>query len=104
MGEMYIPSDLGYGDQGSPPDIKGGDVLIFQMEILKINGEKVPASKCDVKTLAGCSDKKKKYVEKQKQATPEKRAAELERLKGLATKEMKAENMQWMDTRIKLLR
>lgn len=32
--ELYIPSDLGYGDRGSPPKIGGGDVLIFQMEIL----------------------------------------------------------------------
>lgn len=44
--EMYIPSELGYGDSGSPPKIKGGDPLIFQMEILKIKGGKKPASKC----------------------------------------------------------
>jgi FKBP-type peptidyl-prolyl cis-trans isomerase FklB len=29
--EMYIPSDLGYGDRGSPPKIGGGDTLIFQV-------------------------------------------------------------------------
>jgi FKBP-type peptidyl-prolyl cis-trans isomerase FklB len=29
--EMYIPSELGYGDSGSPPKIAGGDVLIFTM-------------------------------------------------------------------------
>merc|ERR1719327_561567 len=27
--EMYIPSDLAYGDSGSGADIKGGDVLVF---------------------------------------------------------------------------
>jgi len=43
--EMYIPSDLGYGDGGSGPKIKGGDVLIFRMEILKIQGGKTPAAK-----------------------------------------------------------
>ena len=32
----YIPSELGYGDSGSPPKIKGGDPLVFQMEIIKI--------------------------------------------------------------------
>ncbi len=32
--ELYIPSELAYGDRGSPPKIKGGDVLIFQMEII----------------------------------------------------------------------
>ena len=31
--EMYIPSDLGYGDRGSPPKIKGGDALIFVVGI-----------------------------------------------------------------------
>lgn len=31
--EMFIPSELGYGDQGSGADIKGGDVLVFTMEI-----------------------------------------------------------------------
>ena len=39
---MYIPSELGYGESGSPPKIKGGDALVFTMEIIKINGNKVP--------------------------------------------------------------
>lgn len=60
--EMYIPSELGYGDRGSPPKIGGGDVLVFTMEILKINGNKVPANKCDVKTLEGCTEKESAYL------------------------------------------
>merc|ERR1719412_907961 len=48
--EMYIPSELGYGDSGSPPKIKGG---------------KKPASRCDVKTLEKCTDKERAYIEKQ---------------------------------------
>eukprot|EP01043_Picozoa_sp_COSAG02_P077163 COSAG02_NODE_16752_length_1058_cov_1.108446_1_plen_134_part_00 len=28
--EMYIPSELGYGEIGSPPKIKGGDALVIQ--------------------------------------------------------------------------
>merc|ERR1712036_74923 len=64
--EMYIPSELGYGDSGSPPKIGGGDVLVFTMEIVKIKGDKVAAHRCDVKTLEGCSDKEKDYVEKMK--------------------------------------
>ena len=39
--EMYIPSDLAYGDRGRPPKIQGGDALIFTMEILKNKGNKV---------------------------------------------------------------
>ena len=31
--EMYIPSELGYGDSGSPPKIPGGAPLVFPMEI-----------------------------------------------------------------------
>merc|ERR1719230_2577540 len=46
--EMYIPSELGYGDSGSPPKIGGG---------------KVPASRCDVKSLEGCSEQETKYIE-----------------------------------------
>lgn len=44
--EMYIPSELGYGDGGSGDKIKGGDVLIFRMEILKILGAKKRVKKC----------------------------------------------------------
>ena len=43
--ELFIPSELGYGEAGSPPDIGGGDVLCFTMEILRITGEKVPAKR-----------------------------------------------------------
>merc|ERR1719387_3460380 len=60
--EMYIPSDLGYGDGGSPPKIGGGDTLIFTMEILKIKGGKVPANKCDVASLEGCTEKESTYL------------------------------------------
>merc|ERR1719240_836238 len=78
--EMYIPSDLGYGDRGSPPKIPGGSVLVFTMEILKIKGDKKPASRCDVSTLEGCTDKEKEYVEKQKPKGKEKIGTELSRL------------------------
>lgn len=46
--EMYIPSDLAYGDRGRPPKIGGGDVLIFTMEIIKIMGAKVPVAKAEI--------------------------------------------------------
>merc|ERR1712046_543771 len=59
--QMYIPSELGYGDGGSGAKIKGGDVLIFNMEILKINGESKAAERCDVESLKGCNDKAKTF-------------------------------------------
>ena len=43
--EMYIPSELGYGDSGQGGDIGGGDVLVFTMEILKIEGATRPAER-----------------------------------------------------------
>ena len=39
--ELYIPSDLAYGDRGRPPKIGGGDCLVFTIEIIKIKGGKV---------------------------------------------------------------
>lgn len=41
--ELYIPSELGYGDSGQGADIGAGDVLVFTLHLLKINGESTPA-------------------------------------------------------------
>merc|ERR1712072_758788 len=87
--EMYIPSELGYGDGGSPPKIGGGDVLVFTMEIIKIKGDKKPASKCDVKTLEGCKDKVKGKGAGEV-------AKQLTRLKGMRGGSMKPELLSWL--------
>merc|ERR1711959_111207 len=89
--EMYIPSELGYGDGGSPPKIGGGDVLVFTMEIISIKGGKKPASKCEVKTLEGCRDKEKDYVTKMKAKGAAKIGEELKRLQGMQGEAMKPE-------------
>lgn len=99
--EMYIPSELGYGDNGSPPKIQGGDPLIFQMEIIKIKGDKKPASTCDTKTLTGCNDKEKAFITKFKDVS--KANAELKRLNGMNSKQMKPELANWLEARRILL-
>ena len=35
--QLYIPSDLAYGERGSGPDIGPNEVLIFDIELLKVN-------------------------------------------------------------------
>lgn len=37
--KLVVPSDLAYGDVGSPPTIKGGATLVFDIELLRIMDE-----------------------------------------------------------------
>eukprot|EP00956_Cyclotella_meneghiniana_P042310 scaffold248416_cov111-Cyclotella_meneghiniana.AAC.1 len=39
--ELYIPSELAYGEQGAGGVIPGGAALIFEMELLKVKGDYV---------------------------------------------------------------
>lgn len=100
--EMYIPSELAYGDSDKGPHIKAGDPLIFKMEIIKIKGDKVPASRCDVKTLEGCTEKESAFVTKFKE--PEAAQKELKRLNGMDAKKMTSELANWLELRIRLLK
>lgn len=38
--QLFIPSDLAYGDRGAPPDIGPGDTLVFDVELLSIGDQK----------------------------------------------------------------
>ena len=55
--EIYLPPDLAYGDQGAPPAIGPGSLIIFQVELLDIVQPqpegKAEADKADTKAAAG---------------------------------------------------
>mmetsp|Transcript_52086 Transcript_52086/g.119828 ORF Transcript_52086/g.119828 Transcript_52086/m.119828 type:complete len:188 (-) Transcript_52086:340-903(-) len=55
--ELYIPSELGYGENGAGADIPGGAALVFTMEIKKVHGKK---SGVDYKRFEPIPDEKKK--------------------------------------------
>eukprot|EP00980_Cylindrotheca_fusiformis_P008059 scaffold1717_cov117-Cylindrotheca_fusiformis.AAC.10 len=100
--ELYIPSDLAYGDAGSPPKIGGGEVLIFKMEILGILGESVPAISCKLDGT-DCSEKEVKYINKINRFGQLKAKSELERITSVLEKPMSDELRDWATRRRYLL-
>jgi len=42
--KLACPSSIGYGDRGSPPKIKAGAALLFEVELLGIEAPAAPAS------------------------------------------------------------
>ena len=40
---LFVPPELAYGASGIPGVIPGGSALIFEMEMIAIKGDKVPA-------------------------------------------------------------
>ena len=37
LGQVVVPPELGYGDTGAPPDIPPNAVLVFELELVKID-------------------------------------------------------------------
>ncbi|CAK9069693.1 Outer membrane protein MIP (Macrophage infectivity potentiator) (Peptidyl-prolyl cis-trans isomerase) (PPIase) (Rotamase) [Durusdinium trenchii] len=100
--ELYIPSELAYGENG-PPEIGAGAVLIFRIELVKIQGDKVPAVRCDASTLEGCNDREQAYVAKQKGKSDADIDKELARLVEMAKARMKPELAEWILRRKSIL-
>ena len=101
--ELYIPSELAYGDGGSPPKIPGGSVLIFQMEILEIQGDTVPALSCDAPSKENCNEKETQYLEKIAAWDADKKTKEVARLTKMLSGNMKPELMEWIKRRLHVL-
>mmetsp|Transcript_28444 Transcript_28444/g.69218 ORF Transcript_28444/g.69218 Transcript_28444/m.69218 type:complete len:137 (+) Transcript_28444:417-827(+) len=108
--ELYIPSELAYGDRGSPPKIGGGEVLVFQMEILAIMGDTVPALSCTVVSgdaePEGCDDRETKYVKKVAgwvESEPTKPAKEIKRIRAILGTPMSDDLRDWARRREHIL-
>ena len=97
---------MAYGDRGSPPKIPGDSALVFTIEMITIQGEKVIALKCNPNTLDGCDDRMKKYVEKAKTkfgGDGDELEEEITRLQKMSGGGMKEELQTWIDTRVFIL-
>ena len=57
--ELYIPSELAYGDRGRPPQIGGGDALVFTIELKSIKGARTPAKPRHAASVAPSPDEAK---------------------------------------------
>ena len=107
-------TELGYGDRGSPPKIGGGDVLVFTMEILEIQGGKVPAMTCtvtlsedgsSVSETTDCNEKEDKYIQKVGPWEASKYDTEISRLEKMVSNgKMKPELMAWIERRVHILK
>jgi FKBP-type peptidyl-prolyl cis-trans isomerase FklB len=98
--ELYIPTELAYGESGVGEMIPGGSALIFIMELVEILGDKVPVLTCDVVSGDGCNDKELKYVAKMKLKSIADQKKELHRLSGMVGQKMTADLKDWVKRRV----
>ena len=104
--ELYIPSELGYGDSGSGAKIKGGDLLIFTIELIKMKGDRaslVPAITCNPETLENCNEKEVHFIEKQKNEPQEAIVKEFNRLNKMRSAQMQPNLADWLQRRLNIL-
>ena len=73
------------------------------MEIIKINGDKVPANRCDAVSGKGCDERSKKYITKMEGRSVEQMKTEIERLNKMKARKMKPELLVWVGKRANIL-
>jgi len=110
--EMYIPDELGYGINGvtRPPKIGEGEVLIFKMEIMAIQGETVPVLKCSIDRKGdddNCNDQERIYASKARtwyaEGDENKATAQLARIRKILSAPMKDDLRDWARRRVNIL-
>eukprot|EP00747_Dinoflagellata_sp_TGD_P167607 gnl/TRDRNA2_/TRDRNA2_192293_c0_seq1.p1 gnl/TRDRNA2_/TRDRNA2_192293_c0~~gnl/TRDRNA2_/TRDRNA2_192293_c0_seq1.p1 ORF type:complete len:332 (+),score=77.04 gnl/TRDRNA2_/TRDRNA2_192293_c0_seq1:88-996(+) len=68
--ELYLPSELHYGDKGHG-HVTPGMAVIYWLELVKIEGPGVRSKKCDRITYQMCTDDEKEMLKKHKESTIE---------------------------------
>ena len=103
--ELYVPSELGYGETGHVPDIPAHAVLIFRLHMVAVDCEhRIPKLTCQAESGAECNERELAYLKKIRTWTATKRESELERLnKVLAQGAMKEDLKEWVIRREYLL-
>ena len=107
--ELYIPSELAYGESGSPPQIPPNAALVFQMEILEILGpDVVERLVCSIDDESLCNEKEAAYLQKSKDWDASKLKAQLERLNRMLAENEQKPNMgeeqaSWARRRVHIL-
>mmetsp|Transcript_32511 Transcript_32511/g.36013 ORF Transcript_32511/g.36013 Transcript_32511/m.36013 type:complete len:235 (-) Transcript_32511:109-813(-) len=104
--ELYIPSELAYGDSGAGADIPAGAVLTFQIEIIDIEGDKVAALTCNPfkdQPDSECNEKEQNYVIKMRTKSEEEHKKQLDRLNKMAEEKMTSDLKSWIERRVHIL-
>merc|ERR1712039_766459 len=84
--------------------IKGGDVLIFRMEILQIKGGKVRAAKCDFKTRENCEPQELEVLDAWGKKPMDDVATEVKALTKKSEEVLKSAEREKVTTTLKVLK